>query len=311
MNDLFTAGKISPMLIGAEREAFDSPDYLYELKLDGVRCLAYLDPNEKTTLGNKRNLLVSAIYPELSAIHKQVKGRCILDGELVVISNGRPEFAEIQRRALMSDPFKIRIAAGQLPVSFTAFDILYADGENLLNAPLEQRKEYLSEYVRENARIAVSRVIQERGKDLYALTVQQGLEGIVAKRKGSLYYPGRRTNDWIKCKNLKDEDFVVCGYIRKNNHMTSIILGQYRDRQLIYKGHVTLGISNESFHRIQKQPRLPTPPFDAPAGNECAIWINPALVCTVKYMEKTTGGALRQPVFKGLRDDKAAVECVE
>ena len=311
MNDLFTAVKISPMLIGAEREAFDSPDYLYELKLDGVRCLAYLDPDGKTTLSNKRNLLVSAIYPELSAIHKQVKGRCILDGELVVISNGRPEFAEIQRRALMSDPFKIRIAAGQMPVSFTAFDILYADGENLLNAPLEQRKEYLSEYVRENARIAVSRVIQKRGKDLYALTVQQGLEGVVAKRKGSLYYPGRRTNDWIKCKNLKDEDFVVCGYIRKNNHMTSIILGQYRDKRLIYKGHVTLGISSENFRRIQKQPRLSAPPFEVPVGNECATWINPAMVCTVKYMEKTTSGALRQPVFKGLRDDKAAVECVE
>ena len=84
MNDLFTAVKISPMLIGAEREAFDSPDYLYELKLDGVRCLDYLDPDGKTTLSNKRNLLVSAIYPELSAIHKQVKGRCILDGELAV-----------------------------------------------------------------------------------------------------------------------------------------------------------------------------------------------------------------------------------
>ena len=312
MKDLFDKKDLSPMLIGAEGEAFDDPDYLYELKLDGVRCLAFAGDGE-TVLRNKRNLLVSPIYPELAQLHKQVKGRCVLDGELVTLIDGRPRFSEIQRRALMSDPFKIKLAAAQHPVSFTAFDLLYQDGEDLMNAPLTERKERLSKAVKENGRVAVSRVIEGRGKALYALTEQQGLEGVVAKKKDSLYYPGKRTKDWIKCKNLQDDDFVVCGYIRKSEGVTSLVLGQYKDGALTYKGHVTLGVSVPNFRRIEAAPRIAAPSFPVPAGsgNERAVWLEPELVCTVKYMEKTRGGGLRQPVFKGLRDDKAPDSCIE
>lgn len=300
------------MLIGAEGEAFDDPEYLYELKLDGVRCLAFVGDGE-TVLRNKRNLLVSPIYPELAGMHKQVKGRCILDGELVTVIDGKPQFSEIQRRALMSDPFKIKLAAAQHPVSFTAFDILCQDGEDLMGLPLVKRKERLTKAARENAALAVSRVIEGRGKALYALTEQRGLEGVVAKKKDSLYYPGKRTKDWIKCKNLLDEDFVVCGYIDKGKGVSSIVLGQYRDGGLAYKGHVTLGVSGPDFRRIEAAPRISAPDFPVPSGsgNERAVWIRPDLVCTVKFMEKTSNGGLRQPVFKGLREDKEPRECVE
>ena len=308
MTDLFAAKALSPMLIGAESEAFDSPDYTYELKLDGVRCLAFLGP-AGTELRNKRNLVVSPFYPELAEIYRQVKGRCILDGELTVIVDGKPQFSEIQRRALMSDPFKIKLAAGKAPVSFTAFDLLYRDGEELMGHPLEERQARLKQAVKESDRLAVSRVIEGQGKALYALTEQQGLEGIVAKRKGSLYYPGKRTKDWIKIKNLQDEDFVVCGYIRKSQGMTSLVLGQYRGGELVYKGHVTLGVSGSNYKRVTQAPRLSAPPFPVPAGNENATWIVPDLVCTVQYMERTAKGGMRQPVFKGLRDDKAPIEC--
>ena len=128
------------MLIGASGEAFDSPDYIYELKLDGVRCIAYLDPNAGTELRNKRNINVTATYPELGEIHKQVKKRCILDGAVLIIKDGKPDFSEMQRRALMGDPFKIRLAANSLPVCFTAFDILYLDKEPLIQKPLMERK---------------------------------------------------------------------------------------------------------------------------------------------------------------------------
>lgn len=107
--DIYEKKNIKPMLIAEMKDAFDSPDYIYELKLDGVRCIAYLD-NGSTELLNKRNLRVSPIYPELNDINKQVNKRCILDGELVVINNGKPNFSEMQRRALMNNKFHIEMA---------------------------------------------------------------------------------------------------------------------------------------------------------------------------------------------------------
>lgn len=310
MMDLFENRPLAPMLIGSEAAAFDSPDYLYELKLDGIRCIAYLDPAGSVELLNKRALNVTPIYPELSGVCKQVKGRCILDGEINVIVHGKPNFSEVQRRALLSNRTKIRMAANRLPVNFTAFDLLYLDGQELLSKPLEYRKDLLGKTVSDSPFLAVSRVIEGQGIALYELTVQQGLEGIVAKRKGSVYSPGKRTKDWIKCKNMKDDDFVVLGYIRKSNGVTSIILGQYQNGSLQYKGHVTLGVSTDGIRQIEGAEQMQGPPCAVPAGNKSAIWVKPNLVCTVKYMELTPNGSMRQPVFKGMRDDKQAKECV-
>ena len=312
MNDLFEQKSIKPMLIGSEKGAFDSPDYLYELKIDGERCIAYLDPETGTELKNKRNLKMLPKVPELSDIHRHINCRCILDGELAVIKDGKPDFYEIQRRSLMSNTIKIELASRKYPASFTAFDILYYNDRSVCELPLTERKELLKKAVfEETARFAVSRVIENRGIAFYELAKSQNLEGIVAKRKDSLYYFGKRTKDWIKCKNLKDDDYVVCGYIPKNNGMPSIILGQYADGILKYKGHVTLGVGGEGFGKIREQPRLGGLCFKIPPGNEDAVWVEPSLCCTVKYMDKTQSGGLRQPVFKGLREDKMPEECVD
>lgn len=312
MTDLFEQKNIKPMLIGAEGEAFDSPEYLYELKLDGERCIAYLDPESGTELRNKRNIRILPKVPELTEIHRQVTCRCILDGELAVIRDGRPDFYEIQRRSLMSNPLKIELAAKQNPACFTAFDILYFEDHAVANLPLTERKALLQRAVKsETPRFAVSRVIENNGAVFYELAKAQNLEGIVAKRKDSRYYFDKRTKDWIKCKNLKDDDYVICGYIPKENHMTSVVLGQYAKGELKYKGHVTLGVGGEGFRKIRKLPRRSLPPFEVPPGNETAIWVEPILCCTVKYMDKTAVGGLRQPVFKGIRDDKQPEECIE
>jgi bifunctional non-homologous end joining protein LigD len=122
--DLFEKKCIKPMIIGENQEAFDSPEYIYELKLDGERCIAYLD-KDGTDLRNKRNVKVLVKVPELSTMHKQVKCRCILDGELIVIKDGKSNFYEILKRSTLSNTFKIKLAAAKLPASFTAFDILY------------------------------------------------------------------------------------------------------------------------------------------------------------------------------------------
>ncbi len=307
---IFEERNIKPMMIGEMRDAFDSPDYIYELKLDGIRAVVYLD-SVRTDLRNKRNLMVTSVYPELRDIHKQVKKCCILDGEIAVINNGKPDFSEVQRRSLMSNKFKIQMAVAKLPVCFTAFDILYLDGQQLTDLPLMERKKLLEKTVDESPRLAVSRFIEEKGVAFYALAEQNGLEGIVAKRKDSRYYFDKRTKDWIKIKNLQDDDFVVCGYIEKESNVVSIVLGQYRTNQLVYKGHVTLGISGDDFKLIQQQKSTDCPFFAAPKGNEKAVWLAPDLVCTVKYMEKTESGSLRQPVFKGLRVDKLPGDCIE
>ena len=155
--------------------------------------------------------------------------------------------------------------------------------------------------------MALSKYIEGQGTAFYALAEQQELEGIVAKRKNSIYIEGKRTKDWIKIKNLKDDDFVVCGYIYKENHMISVILGKYDKDILVYKGHVTLGVGGENFRRIKEVQKCP--PLFSVSGTDKTIWIKPELVCVVNFMEYTASGSMRQPVFKGLRFDKAPQEC--
>lgn len=160
--DIFDEKSLSPMLIAENRPAFDSDKHIYELKLDGIRALAYLSP-DGIALRNKRKKPIDGIYPELAGIHRQVKTRCILDGELLVLRNGKPDFFELQRRSLMTNQFKIRLAADKLPVCFTAFDIVYHDGRQITSLPLMERKELLSCAVAESDRLAVARIVEQYG----------------------------------------------------------------------------------------------------------------------------------------------------
>ena len=312
MTNLFERKNIKPMLIGLSGEAFDSPDYIYELKLDGERCIAYLDPKAGTELRNKRNMNMLSKVPELSEIHLQVSVRCILDGELLVLVDGKPDFSQIQRRSLMTNNFKLKLQGTQHPASFVAFDILYHDGKDVTGLPLMSRKQLLKNTITENDRLAISRYIERRGADFFNLAAKQRLEGIVAKRKDSVYVFDKRTKDWIKIKNLKDDDFIVCGYAEKEKGFVSVVLGQYRSHALIYKGHVSIGISNDDFRLMQQVPKMDESPFElTPSGLENTAWLEPMLVCKVKYMTKMKTGYMRQPVFKGIRADKRPEECTE
>ena len=316
MTDIFEKKQLSPMLIGETSDAFDDPGYIYEMKWDGERCIAYLGPKEGTVLINKREVRMLPKVPELSKMHEQVKKRCILDGELTMLKDGKPDFEGIQRRSLMSNTFKIEIDAKRNPASFVAFDILYYDGDDLTPLPLMKRKEYLQKAVKkESERLAISRYIEGKGTAFYELAKSQNLEGIVAKRKDSVYVPGKRTKDWLKIKNLQDDDFVVCGYIFKEDHIASLVLGQYENGRLLYKGHVTMGVRGAAFEKVKQVKAISESPFDGPVpsghGNENAVWLAPELVCTVTFMYRTENGGLRHPVFKGLRGDKLPADCTE
>lgn len=294
--DLFREKNVSPMLIAEMKEAFDDPDWIYELKLDGCRCVAYLE-NEKVTLRNKRNMELLPRFPELDRIHRQVNKRCILDGELVVQVNGKPDFYELQKRTLMSDQFKIELGAARLPASFIAYDCLQVSNQVLLDAPLMERKGILADLIEENDRFAVSRFIPEKGIALFQMTAAQEVEGVVAKRKDSLYHMGKRTKDWVKFKRMADEDFVICGYMP--GKMPSMILGEMQKGELVYVGTVTMGVKQADLKYLKKG----ACPFrDRPNGKDEVVWCVPEMVCTVEYMPNTKG-ALRQPVYKGIRQD--------
>lgn len=305
--DLFDSKDISPMLLEVKKQPFDDENYIFELKLDGIRCIAYLD-KDNTYLRNKRNKELIDIYPELKNIHKQAKKRCILDGELVVLNaDGSPNFMLLQKRSLLSDPLKIEFESEKHKVHFVAYDILYLGSENLIDRPLIERKQLLAKNIKENDDLSISRYIEGQGIKLFNLTKKLKLEGIVAKEKNSTYEIGKRSKNWIKIKNLIDEDLNICGLkLDENNNIKDLVLCEKVKNGYRYRGKVFLNIFKEEQKIILafalKNP-LKKPLFPALSDKDI-IWLKPTLVCTIEYMMLTKDGMMRQPVFKTLRDDK-------
>ncbi len=305
MADLFDEKNISLMLLNEVKEPFDDDDYIYELKLDGIRCMAYIEP-KSVTLQNKRFKDLTDIYPELSDMCKCVKKRVILDGELVVLTDGKPAFYALQKRSLMGDKFKISIAAKKNPVQFVAYDILYYDGKDLTDKPLLGRKEMLSKNVKEGFNLSISRYVSTKGVAFFKLAKKENLEGIVAKKKDGLYYIGKRTSEWIKIKVMQDEDLLVLGYQPdEEGKVKDLILGYYDEcGELKCRGKVYLGVSKAEqkiIAEFSKNNTVKKPWFDKYKN---VVWLKPQLVGTAHFMHETESGGMRQPVWKGLREDK-------
>lgn len=297
--DMFENREAMPMLISEQMNAFDDPKWIYELKLDGFRCLAYLEQGV-VDLRNKRNMRMLPKFPELKDIWKNVKGRCILDGEIVVLVNSVPDFYRLQKRTLLTDKFKIDMEAYRYPAAFVAFDCIYTEGLEMIWNPLMERKQKLTDLITESPRLAVSRYVEQNGIALYQVADEAKLEGVVAKRMDSSYLMGKRSKDWIKFKRMADEDFVVAGYIKKGSHTYSLILAKYKGDVLVYKGHVTAGVTKEVVDMLEVTGRNPFTLL--PMSKDDMIWVKTGYVCVVEYMPNLNQ-ALRQPVFKGMRDD--------
>jgi ATP-dependent DNA ligase len=194
-----------------------------------------------------------------------------------------------------------------LPASYVVYDIIYYKDKEIIDLPLMKRKEILSEVVIENPRIAVSRYIEECGIELYNLADQQKLEGVVAKKKESRYYYDKRSKDWVKFKRMHDREFLICGIIRKKP-MSSFLLGAYnKNDKLVYCGSVSFGVKLDILRQYDFK-RISYSPFTLKENNtiegETGIvqWLEPNYVCTTEYMPNTKD-SLRQPVFKGIRED--------
>lgn len=287
---------------------FDDDNYIFELKFDGARCLAYLDGG--TQLINKRFKDVSGVYPELNNMHKLIKQRCIIDGELVAFSGGLPSFNTLMKRSLLTDPFKIKMASKKITVHFVAFDILFIGGRDITSLPLLERKKILSENVGEDGLLSVMRFIRGCGIKYFELAKDKNLEGVVAKHIESGYLPGKRSKHWFKIKNMADEDFIICGYtLDENGGLKYLLLGQYGESGGLFHT-ATIYTPKKSVHkavldfarnnRVNGYKNFPTE----------GIYLKPELVCNVEYMAKTKNGAMRQPIFKGLRDDVNPETCL-
>jgi bifunctional non-homologous end joining protein LigD/DNA ligase-1 len=200
-----------------------------------------------------------------------------------------------------------------LPVSFVAFDILYLDSGQITERKLMERKDALTSTVSEDKTLAVSRYIETTGIDFYNLAASQGLEGVVAKRKDSLYFIGRRSKDWVKFKRKQEADLVIAGLAPgEDKGIRSLVLGVYREGVLVHQGSVAFGLSGDvqkTILQFAKGHRRPCP-LSPPVADDSIVWMEPKLVCAVEYMMRTAGGYMRQPAFKGLALDKAPEDCV-
>ena len=309
---------LEPMLPTLIEKPFSDPNWLFELKWDGVRALAWIDaegPSHKMTLRARSGTDITKRYPELSSLPEAVRARqAILDGEIVALdSRGRSDFELLQQRMHVRAPSESLISS--VPVVYYLFDILYCDGYDLRQAPLSERKQLLRLLLRPSERLRYSDHQSERGEELFDLAKQAELEGIVAKRADSVYSSGRSTS-WAKIKSTSTIDAVIGGWTESPNtglKFGSLLLGLYRGKKLQFIGHVGTGFDGKTQTEVAKQLKERANagcPFETPPKtNQRAFWTAPALVARVKFTGWTRERSLRNPVFLGLREDTRAEDC--
>lgn len=306
---------LKPML-AVKGEPFDSEEYLFEVKWDGYRVLAYLDAGF-TELRSRNRLDMTATFPELDKIHLQVKQLpALLDGEVVVFSGGKPSFGSLQSRGRLSDPLKIKSASLKTPAVYLVFDILYVDGRPVIGEPLSRRKEILADAVTGGPSLVVTDFVTGGGVLFARAAREQGLEGVMAKALGSPYLPGKRSPYWKKIRHTEEVELAICGYRpgKGGRRLGALLLCGHNDGKLVFAGRVGTGFDRETEDDLIKRltPLRTDRPLPAVPREELrdTIWVRPELVCTVEYLEKTADGYLRHPSFKGLRFDKAVGETV-
>lgn len=281
-------------------------NYIFELKLDGFRIILYKD-KDKIELLNKKGTDKTQEYPELQKLAKFIKPKsCVLDGEVIIYDeNGMPSFNLMQKRNL-----RTKFSISQ-PVTYVAFDILEIDGKKLVDLPLFERKKILHDSIIEDKLIELP-VETENGKALWKEVVKRRLEGVIAKKKDSLYHIGTRSWDWVKIKNLNTADVVIVGYTSDKRSVSSLAMALYRNGKLEYIGKVGTGFNEQMLYRL-KEMFLKLESRKIPVANDPKDkdirWLKPELVAEVEYLHVTHDNLFRAPAFKGLRDDKPVKEC--
>lgn len=282
---MFDKINISPMLLKEVDKVFQDNDYLYEIKYDGIRVLIYASSNSIHII-TRNKTDVTNVYPELKSIEKLVKNKkVIFDGEIVAFKNNKPSFSELQKRSHLKNKNKIAEMMHTIPVAFIAFDIIYENRE-LIDLPLIKRKEILAKYP--DTEVFIKTKTYNDGVRLFKQVKRLGLEGIVAKRKDSVYVPNTRLDYWVKIKNFHQEYFYIYGY-QKQSIKYTLFLGEYENKQFKEVGHVSVTKDNEILECVLKQKKT---------TKNGSIFVSPKYQILVTYMERTNNNHLRQPFIR-------------
>lgn len=309
---------ISPMLATLVDKPHDKPGWIYEIKWDGYRALAF--HNEGITELKSRNdkSFNKKFYPVYEAVSAW-NINVIVDGEIVVLNeHGHADFGALQNWRSEADGDLI----------YYIFDILWLDGKNLMPLPLHERRAILKQVIPQEGIIRLSETFETTGSEFLPLAKQLGLEGIIAKQIDSSYRPGERTTDWLKIKANKRQEVVIGGYtLNKGSSkpFSSLLVGVYTNGKLVYTGKIGTGFNDKMQKEMLAQFKplvIPKSPFDiVPDINKpsrfrpnppeaVAVWLQPKLVCEVSFNEMTSDGVMRHPSFEGMRVDKSAGEVV-
>src|SRR5579872_2688131 len=306
---------IQPMLATLAEHPPSGPEWLYEVKWDGVRALCFID-NNQLSIYSRTQKRCDQQYPELSVLPRFLNTtNAIVDGEIAVLDeNGRARFSLIQPRIGVGDPNSVAHLARSHPVTLFLFDLIYLDGYDLRGVALEERKRLLKEILTPTDRIRFSDHFAANGSAMLEAARANGLEGILAKRRDSKYEP-RRSRDWIKIKVVTTGDFVIGGFTHgERDYFSSLVLGVYDHGKLVHVGQVGTGFNEKSLKDIYSKIEpliIQESPFSGPMkALRDVTWLKPELVAEIKYLEVTPDGLLRAPVFLNLRPDKDPTECV-
>jgi bifunctional non-homologous end joining protein LigD len=307
---------ISPMLATLVDKPHDEPGWIYEIKWDGYRALAFR--NEELTELKSRNdkSFNQKFYPIYEAVQNW-NINAILDGEIVVLNDdGHADFGALQNWRSEADGDLI----------YYIFDLLWLNGKDLTPLPLVERRAILKQIIPNEGVIRLSENFETTGSEFLPLAQQLGLEGIIAKRSDSPYLPGERTTDWLKIKANKRQEVVIGGYtINKGSSkpFSSLLVGVYKNKKLIYTGKIGTGFNDKKQKEmlaqfkplvISQSPFETVPDINKPSRfrpnppEAVAVWLKPALVCEVSFNEMTSDGVMRHPSFEGMRMDKTARE---
>ncbi len=308
---------IAPMLAHSRATPPDSEDYLYEVKWDGIRALIAIDDGS-VTIRSRNQRDITRFFPELLLPAEAFRASCALfDGEIVCLDEeGKPIFEHAVHRLHVAKESAIERARRTHPAVCYLFDCLYLDGRSIVNEPLERRREWLEDAVRPNDTFRVSEAVGE-GMQLFEAATRIGLEGIMAKQRAGLYLPGKRSEAWLKIKGRQTTECIILGYTRgkgdRDSSFGALHLGCYLNRRLQYAGKVGTGFNERQLKsllddlkkvRPGKRPMKERSPDDAET-----VWLEPELVCEVRYASHTKDGNLREPVFLRLRPDLVPEDC--
>ncbi|MEP7178750.1 MAG: non-homologous end-joining DNA ligase [Pseudonocardiales bacterium] len=311
-------GLVKPMLAvpGELPTPAEEQEWAYEMKWDGVRAVVYVEGGRVRAM-SRNDIDMTVSYPELRALGLALgTTQAVLDGELVAFDErGRPNFSTLQQRMHVGDAAAARRLSAQVPVVYVVFDLLHVDGRSLLHEPYEKRRQELDTLALAGESWQPSPVFDGPGADVLAASLEQGLEGVLAKRRNSRYEPGKRTPAWRKVKHVRMQEVVIGGWRsgngRRAGKIGSLMLGIPENGRLRYVGQVGTGFTDallaDLARRLARVERKSTP-FAAElpsAVRREAHWVSPKLVGEVAFTEWTPDRLLRHPSWRGLRLDKS------